>query len=143
NAEIAPNETTANLETLTAQYHDQFQPATPEEVTLVDLIVRNEWLLRRMAAVEGGYWEQRFTRYREYGEPPPQREILGKDLTRIQWRLNSIQRNLFEATDRLKALQATRQLQPPNHLPKNWLRSRVPYRRTTVTLRQPEFPAAS
>ena len=52
-SEIVPSESIEELDTLTADFRTQFPPATPEEVALVDLVVRNEWLLRRMALVEG------------------------------------------------------------------------------------------
>src|SRR5437763_238615 len=105
-AEIIPNETKEDLDALTAQFHPQFAPATPEEVALVDIVVRNEWLLRRMAMVEGSYWDLKVRRKR--GHPPDETDLIDKDFTRLQWRLNSIQRNLFTALDRLKALQANR-----------------------------------
>src|SRR5437763_991752 len=106
-AEIIPNETKEDLDALTAQFHHQFQPATPEENSLVDLVVRNEWLLRRMAMVEGSYWDLKVRRKR--GHPPDETDFIDKDFTRLQWRLNSIQRNLFTALDRLKALQTNRE----------------------------------
>jgi hypothetical protein len=106
-AEIIPNETKEDLDALTAQFHQQFAPATPEEVALVDIVVRNEWLLRRMAMVEGSYWDLKVRRKR--GHPPDETDLIDKDFTRLQWRLNSIQRNLFTALDRLKTLQAARE----------------------------------
>jgi hypothetical protein len=112
-AEIIPNETKEALDALTAQFHGQFQPATPEEVALVDIVIRNEWLLRRMAVVEGSYWDLKVRRKRQDDALPDETDLFGQDLTRLQWRINSIQRNLFTALDRLRALQAQREAQDP------------------------------
>src|SRR5436309_8671963 len=64
-AEVLPNELAADLDTLTSQFYLQFAPATPEEVCLVDIAVRNEWLLRRMAGVEANYWNLKHKRHNE------------------------------------------------------------------------------
>jgi hypothetical protein len=109
--EIIPTEDPAALEALAAEFHDHYRPATPEERSLVDTIVRNEWLLRRMAVVEASFWEGTARRARE-GTGDPGRELLGRDFSRLQWRLNSIQRNLYAAADRLRALQTARRSAP-------------------------------
>src|ERR1700737_5632534 len=52
-AETIPQESEEDLKTLTAQFHQQFSPATPEECALVDIVIRNEWLPPPMPLVEG------------------------------------------------------------------------------------------
>src|SRR3954469_23938669 len=69
-AEITPQESQSELTDLKDQFFDQFQPATPEEVSLLDTIIRNEWLLRRMAMVEAAFWNRRFAHFRDFGVPP-------------------------------------------------------------------------
>src|SRR3979490_1803012 len=65
-SETIPQESEKDLKTLPAQFHQQFAPATPEECALVDIVIRNEWLLRRMAMVEGSYWDLNVRRHRPY-----------------------------------------------------------------------------
>ena len=106
-SETIPQESEEDLKTLTAQFHRQFQPATPEECALVDIVIRNEWLLRRMALVEGTWWDLKVRRAeRQFVDDS---DLMGPDFTRLQWRINSIQRNLCNALDRLKVLQAGRE----------------------------------
>ena len=60
--------------------------------------------------MKGTYWDTQASA-RKRGHPPDETDLIDKDVTRLQWRLNSIQRNLFQALERLKALQANRE--PP------------------------------
>src|SRR5579863_5881864 len=50
---ILPTEDPEQLEALTAEYHQRFAPATPEQRCLVDSLVSDEWLLRRFRSIEG------------------------------------------------------------------------------------------
>ena len=49
---IIPGERAQDLETLTAEYHDRWNPTTPEARDLVDSLIRHSWLLRRLAVAE-------------------------------------------------------------------------------------------
>jgi hypothetical protein len=111
--ELLPAENPDQLEGLIAEYYDQFHPATPEARTLVDLVIRNEWLLRRTVGIEAQYWTEKRLRHREGPVALDDCDIIGRDFTRIQWRLNSVQRNLFSALDRLRDLE--RRPSPPAH----------------------------
>jgi hypothetical protein len=48
------------LEQLTAEYFREWDPVSPRERDLVDAIVRNEWILRRMGLVEAELWNHFF-----------------------------------------------------------------------------------
>ena len=45
-------EDSAALETLTREYRERFLPATPEERLLVDILIHDEWLLRRFRRID-------------------------------------------------------------------------------------------
>src|SRR4051794_26026688 len=106
--EALPWEDQSDLETLTLSFYAQFNPATPEERTLLDIVIRSEWSLRRTAHVEANYWKCKRRRRDEIVATPDEHELIGRDFTRIQWRLNSLQRNMFNALDRLRDVQAKR-----------------------------------
>jgi hypothetical protein len=115
--ESTPYEQASDLETLTAEFYAQFPPATAEERTLVDLVIRNEWLRRRSARGEAHYWNQKRVRHFDGPVALDDRDVVGRDYTRLQWRLNSLQHNLFTALDRLRDLhQSPRQSTDPEAL---------------------------
>ncbi|HLH16909.1 MAG TPA: hypothetical protein VKX45_06795 [Bryobacteraceae bacterium] len=112
------------LEMLTEDYHQEFQPATPRERDLVDAIVRNEWISRRMAFVEVQLWGH----YHKVTAATPLRNpkdeldrkfplgqaflALSKPLERLQRRINSLERSTREALRELAELRAQREAQP-------------------------------
>ena len=51
-SEVIPGERPESLAALAAEYHDHHCPSTPEARDLVDSLIRNSWLLRRLAAAE-------------------------------------------------------------------------------------------
>jgi hypothetical protein len=51
------DETAEDLAELTAEYHERHSPSNPEETTLVETLIANEWRLRRMRRVESNLWE--------------------------------------------------------------------------------------
>src|SRR5882672_1527796 len=53
---IIPGEDPAELEALAAAFHDQYQPATPTELSLVDTLVSTEWIQRRLRRIEAQLW---------------------------------------------------------------------------------------
>ncbi len=59
-SEIIRLENRADHAELTAAFHARFAPATPEELSLVDALIRFEWLSRRYACVDTAVWENRF-----------------------------------------------------------------------------------
>jgi len=59
-SEIIRLENPADHAELSAAFHARFAPATPEELSLVDALIRFEWLSRRYACVDTAVWENRF-----------------------------------------------------------------------------------
>jgi hypothetical protein len=55
-SQVIPGEDASALEALAADYHLQFQPATPLECFLVDSLVNADWQLRRLRRVEAQLW---------------------------------------------------------------------------------------
>jgi len=51
-SQVIPGEDPAALELLATEYHERFQPATPEARALVDALVTAEWLQRRFRTLE-------------------------------------------------------------------------------------------
>ena len=51
-SQVIPGEDPAALAALTAEYHDRYQPATPEVRALVDTLITAEWLQRRFRTLE-------------------------------------------------------------------------------------------
>ncbi len=59
-SEIIRLENRAEHAELSAAFHTRFAPATPDELSLVDALIRFEWLSRRYACVDTAIWENRF-----------------------------------------------------------------------------------
>jgi len=107
-AEVIPGEDPNRLTALLAEYQARWTPRTPETRALVDICVRNEWLLARMSRAEAalyGYSEEGLCSRTDY---PLGRETLnrGQNLDRLQRRLNALQRNLQSAMKDLGRLKA-------------------------------------
>jgi hypothetical protein len=112
NTRIIPGEDPAGLAVLIKEYHDRWLPTTPEQRLLVDTLVTNDWLLRRLNQAESQLWELRYP-LPEYARPQvalaQALAYEGADFDRIQRRMNSAQRNFQSALrdlERLKAREA-------------------------------------
>ena len=105
-SEILPGEDPSQLDQLQAEYHDYHQPVTAEHRALVDSLVRNEWLLRRFAAIESDMFASG-----PRAEGPIETHIAHrfdaclKALELLQRRINAAERNFH------RSLQALRQLE--------------------------------
>jgi hypothetical protein len=106
------------LAQLTAEYYDEFHPATPRQRDLVDTIVHNQWLIRRLRLTEADLHAHHFQqrdddfeekwRYKVVRKQHPLAdafESLEKRLLRLQSRLNSLERSNRAALKDLRALQ--------------------------------------
>jgi len=110
NSRIIRGEKAEDLAALTAEYHTRWVPTTPEQRMLVDTLVFNEWLQRRMATVEAQLWEDSKADYR-FEDSIWAGQAFGRgsrDFERLQRRLNAIQRNYRTALQDLQRLQAER-----------------------------------
>jgi hypothetical protein len=56
-SQSVPGESPEEFAQLQAEYSARFAPTTPEQRFLVDCLIRNEWLLRRLFRVEAQFWE--------------------------------------------------------------------------------------
>src|SRR6185437_4415263 len=54
--EVIATESREDYETLIADYHSHYDPANPHERSLVDALVRYEWLSRRYMAADTALW---------------------------------------------------------------------------------------
>ena len=60
---IVIGECQSDLENLAAGFYTRFQPDTPEQLTLVDILVHSEWILRRLRRAETGIWDRHIEGY--------------------------------------------------------------------------------
>ena len=116
-SELIPGEDPAALAQLTSEYFDHHQPATPEARDLVDSLIRNAWLLRRLAAAEAHVFNCDCPSCHKRFEGQPVSTIIStrygheiKTLDFIQRRMNAAERNFHRS---LKALHELESLQPP------------------------------
>jgi hypothetical protein len=109
---IIPGEDPAQLEALTADYHRQFQPATPLARFLVDSLVDAEWQLRRFRTIEAQLWLHESDSVRKCCNVEEDRTlglafIRRVDVfTRLQRRIDAAQRTYARALKQLQGLDA-------------------------------------
>jgi hypothetical protein len=109
-SEIIRLENPADHAELSAAFHARFAPATPEELSLVDALIRFEWLSRRYACVDTAIWENRFAAHdtRALGE------VFLAESTKICRAIatfNSVRRGFNSTLKQLTDLQAKRAAQ--------------------------------
>jgi len=106
---IIPGENAADLQALADAYYAQCLPSTVHELFFVDILIRNDWQLRRLERVESEMWAYQVQVYF--------RSIPGLDLgraytvrsdesSRLQRRKNDILRSSILARQELKKLKA-------------------------------------
>ena len=118
---IIAGEDPAELEALTEQFLQHYQPADPVQLSLVDTLISTEWIQRRLRRVETQLWnyrvdilDQNLTRA-EFVDPAIQRNsTIGhayqdalESLTRIQRRIDATNRMFLRTLKALQELQAT------------------------------------
>jgi len=116
---VIGGEDPAALEALTAEYFERWNPTTPEARALVDSLISNEWLLRRLRQAEADLWNYRLLDLRSgFAENS---HMLGKVthyggeiFTRLQRRLDSVERNYHRALKELQRLQPDPALEETN-----------------------------
>ena len=107
------------LAQLTAEYYAEFHPITARQRDLLDTVVHNQWLIRRLRLTESDLYTRHFVD-RDHDFDPKwdhhvaQREhplsdsyaVLEKRLLRLQSRLNSLERSTRLALKELRDLQS-------------------------------------
>ena len=96
------------------EYSARFLPHTPDERFLVDTLIRNEWLLRRLFRVESQLWEYHTMRAsRSEGVPLGEAFGTASDVfMRLHRRVSHAERSYKEALRDLQCLQTARQSAP-------------------------------
>jgi len=92
------------------EYVARFQPLTPEERFLVDTLIRNEWILRRLFRAEAQLWEYYTIRAsRSEGVPLGEALVAGNEaFRRLQRRITLAERSYKDAFVELEQLQRVR-----------------------------------
>jgi hypothetical protein len=107
---VLPGESPAAFAALSAEYFERFSPSNPEQRALVDILISNEWLLRRLRRVEHQIWDAEFQllesrdyadKQRPYGETFKRRD---ETFYRLQRRIDSVWRQYNQALRTLRLL---------------------------------------
>ena len=119
-SQIVRGEDPADLQTLTAEYQERWQPATPEQRLLVDTLIDCEWLLRRFRKAEAQLWQCKMQKAQIWKPDPECLVGLGFDygceqFSRLQRRIDSTNRNYHRALKELQRLDSERR--EPDPLP--------------------------
>lgn len=103
-SQVIPGEDPAELEALSAGYHQQFQPSTSLECFLVDTLVHSDWQLRRLRRVEAQLWTAQMSGI-EGDAPLGEAYTRGLDaFTRLQRRIEATERSFFRALTQLQRI---------------------------------------
>ena len=108
-AEIIPGENPAALAELTNQYLRRWRPTTPEQRCYVDTLIRNDWVLSRLARAESDLWQYGMLSPYQSDKNHPEGAAMyrcERAFGRLQSRVNCIQRSFKEALRELKSLQS-------------------------------------
>jgi hypothetical protein len=106
---IIHGEDRAALEALTQEYVDRFHPTTPEQRHFVDILIRDDWQLRRLAKVDTQIWERELISPLKYEENAPHGRAYASGSTtffRLQRRMDSLERSYQRALRELQRLEA-------------------------------------
>lgn len=119
NSPVIIGEDLAHYEAVSRSHFERFQPATPEEHTLVAALVRSAWLLERLSRVETELWDRRLDHLAEFesDEPHPlgrATEFLHSTLHNLQRRLDAADRAYHRNLELLLKLQAQRSPRLPH-----------------------------
>jgi hypothetical protein len=106
---VIPGESREEFDELVQQFNHQYRPATPQARVLVDMVIRQTWLLRRYDRIEGEEWALRFTRLEKHSLRPdgitPQSYELTCDFTvRIRKLADTAERAIIRALNKLDRL---------------------------------------
>jgi hypothetical protein len=106
---VLPTEDQSELDRLTAEYYQHYQPASPKARVYLDEIVRCEWTLRRLSVAETELWQYSHQEaYRQEDEFPLGQACIrdGRAFNQLQWRIDATRRALHRGFQALEQLQA-------------------------------------
>jgi len=98
----------AALETLSAEYRRHFRPATPAQRLLVDILIHDEWLLRRFRRVDAEIFECEMQDAWTPKSDCPASQAFGRGANtfgRLQRRIDSTERSYHRTLESLRLLQ--------------------------------------
>ena len=104
---FTPSEDPNDLAELTADYHERFRPANPEQRMLVDSLVSDEFLLRRFRRIEGELLTEAARQitgdFYTIGEAY---EMKSDTLDQLQRRVNATRKSYLKSLEALNKLRA-------------------------------------
>jgi hypothetical protein len=109
-SQVIPGEDPAALELLAAEYHDRYQPATPEVRALVDTLVTAEWLQRRFRTLEAQLFQFNITRLSSDEKRLQSAQAYYRDsdtFDRLQRRINAVERTFHRALLALQKIESS------------------------------------
>ncbi len=107
--EVIKFESRPEYDALISEFYHRFRPTNPEERSLVDALIRSEWLSRRYMCVETGVWAREFNSS-DHDELGTAFSRHAEVFARIERRQNSAQRNFQRALAQLMQLRAKRKV---------------------------------
>jgi hypothetical protein len=107
-SQIIPGEDPAELEALTAAFHQHFHPADPNQLSLVDVLISAEWTQRRFRRIEAQLWTHSVERLHDSGRHNSPLDAV----TRIQRHIDATNRLYLRTLKTLQDLQAAQSLTP-------------------------------
>jgi hypothetical protein len=108
-SQVIPGEDPAAFDDLAEEYRQRWQPALPEERTLVDTLAHDEWQLRRLRKAEAVHWRYRLRKdsYSQEYESEHWDGCGGNDFARLQRRMDSTERSYRLTLEKLECLAAS------------------------------------
>jgi hypothetical protein len=116
---VIPGEDPAELQTLTTQYLNTYRPTSPDERALIDTLIANEWLLRRLRRCEAQLWTRSIEGDEERNGTPDPYALASAfcwydaRLALLQRRLSAAERSYHRALTDLQRLQQARRSAEP------------------------------
>jgi hypothetical protein len=106
---VIPGESREEFDELVEQFNHQYRPATPQARVLVDMLIRQTWLLRRYDRIEGEEWALRFTRLEKHklrpdGITPQSYELTCEFTIRIRKLADTAERAIIRTLNKLERL---------------------------------------
>jgi hypothetical protein len=108
---VVRGEDPIDLETLTLEYYQRFDPRSPEECFWVDTLIRDDWRLRRLTRADAQIWEYEMQSAYQLEDESALGRIAGaaaSTFARLQRRIDCAERSFQRALHELERLQSAR-----------------------------------
>jgi hypothetical protein len=108
-SQVIPGENPAALELLAAEYHDRYQPATPEVRALVDTLITAEWMQRRFRTLEAQLFQFNITRFFREEKGLTAAQAYNRDdatFLRLQRRIDAAERTFHRTLAALQKIES-------------------------------------